>query len=146
MIGRSSPVRRVVRDSSGSTLVEFALIGPTVMLLMIGALQVAIAMQSYNAIRNVAAETARFAVVEYQRGLAPSTQALEAKARALASATPYMLNSDAFAATVRDAATQRVEGAREMTITVTYTVPTVLPFKQWTSPEIDFSRPIFVLS
>ena len=143
---RHSLLRCLARETAGSTLVEFALIGPTVMLLMIGVLQVGMALQSYNAIRNVAAETARFAVVEYQRGLEPTTGALEAKAEAIASATPYMLKADAFAATVADAATQRVDGARELTITVTYTIPTVLPFDDWSSPSINFSRPIFVLS
>lgn len=139
-------IRRLSCDRGGTATIEFALIGSTIIMLMLGVLQIGMAMQSYNAIRNVAADTARFAVVEYQRGSAPTTAALEIHAQTIATAAPYLLKPDAFIAEIEDAATQRVDGAREITLTVTYTVPVVLPFANWRSLSIDFSRPIFVLS
>jgi len=139
-------LRRLLRNRAGTSTLEFALIGPTLIFLMIAVLQIGLAMHSYNAIRNVAADTARFAVVRYQRGQAPTPAALETQAQAIATNAPYLLKSDAFAVDVEDAAVQRVDGAQEMTLTLTYTIPSVLPFARWTSVSIDFSRPIFVLT
>jgi len=138
--------RRLSGDRAGAAAVEFALAGPLVIMLIMAVLQVGMAMQSYNAIRNVAADTARFAVVQYQRGASPEVGAIEAQARTIATGGAYLLKSDAFTARVEDAAAQRVDGARELTLTVSYTVPAILPFTDWTAVSIDFSRPIFVLA
>lgn len=146
MSRRGCDIIQLWRDRAGVATIEFALLGPTVIMLMIGVLQIGMAMQSYNAIRNVAADTARFAVVQYQRGLAPDTDAIEAHAQAIATGGPYLLNSGAFTAVVEEAGVQRVDGALEMTLTVTYTVPAILPFASWASLPIDFSRSIFVLA
>lgn len=138
---------RLARDRAGATAVEFALIGPAVIGLMLGVFQVGIAMQSYNAIRSVTAEAARYATVAYQKGEEPSNAAIRAQAIAIADGSPYLLDPDpnVLTVTVTDAAVQRVNGAREMTITVSYRVPAVLPLFEWTSPTISQSRPIFVL-
>jgi Flp pilus assembly pilin Flp len=139
-------VCRLCRDRTGATTVEFAILAPVLILLMIAVLQIGMAMQSYNAIRNVAADTARFAVVEYQRGSAPSAASLEAQAHNIASGVPYLLQADALTVHIEEPTLQRVDGVREMTLTVRYTLPAVLPLASWASLSIDFSRPIFVLS
>lgn len=138
------------RDQRGSTIIEFALLAPVMFGMMFGVIQVGLSMQAYNALRNISSETARFAVVKYMQQdetfMDPTTvnASIETEAENIASGAPYLMLAN-FEATVTDAATQRVDGAFEKTLTVTYTPPNVLPFFDWTSTELSFSRPIFVI-
>lgn len=124
--------------------VEFALLGPVLIALLLGVLQVGTGMQNYNALRGIAADVGRHVVVEYQK----SNELTNAQVRQIGQATavqaPYMLDSDSVRVEVGDAATQRVAGAREITFTITYTVPSVLAIIDLPSFTIRFSRPIFV--
>lgn len=134
---------RLARDGAGATIVEFAILAPAVIGLMLGVLQVGMGMQSFNAIRNVTADTARYAVVEYQKGEAPDNARIAQEARDIASGAPYLMDSITVVAV--DAATQQVDGAREITLTISYKVPFVLPLFNWSGPKVTHSRPIFVL-
>src|SRR3546814_6664734 len=70
----------ILRDDSGATIIEFALLGPIVLGLMIAVIQIGLAMQSYNAVRSVTAETARFALVAYQQGNDPTNATIRTQA------------------------------------------------------------------
>ena len=59
-------LRRLARDVSGSTIVEFALLGPLMMAMMLGVLQLGVGMHGYNAMRSASADVARYAAVQYQ--------------------------------------------------------------------------------
>lgn len=135
----------ILRDESGATIIEFALLGPIVIGLMIAVIQIGLAMQSYNAIRSVTAETARFALVAYQQGNDPTNAAIRAQAINIADGAPYLLDRNDLTVQVTDAAVQRVNGARELTVSVAYQTPTVLPFFNWVSPAVSHERPIFLL-
>lgn len=137
---------RLLRASDGSALVEFAILAPAILSMMLGVFQIGIGMQNYNALRAVAADTARYSVVNYQTANKLSHTQLRNYARSIASAAPYGLLADRFDATVSQAATQRVAGATEMTITVTYDVPTVLSVIGIDDIPLSFSRPIFVVT
>lgn len=144
----TSPLRlaRHLRDDrSGSIIVEFALIAPVLIVAFIGVLQVGIAMQSFNAIRSVTAETSRFALVEYQKDNELSNAEIRSEAIDIATGAPYLLKSSALTITVADAATQRVAGATEKTVTVTYQAPSFLPLVNFVAPSVNHSRPIFLL-
>ena len=65
---RFNRYRRLARDKQGSVLVEFALLAPVLLTLMVGVVQVGLHVQNVNAVRNLAADGARAAMVEYQRG------------------------------------------------------------------------------
>ena len=94
--------------------------------------------------RSIAGDTARYAVVEYQKGNSPGNSTIEAEAIEIATSDEYRLNSS-VEVDVTNAATERFDGAWEKTITITYTVPSVLPLFDWTSPTLTFTRPIFLL-
>lgn len=136
---------RLRGDRQGSTIVEFAILGPTVIALMLGVLQIGLGMQALNAMRSISAETARYAVVEYQKDKTPDNATVRSRARTIATSSPFNLSNANLAISVNDAATQRVSGAREITLQLTYTVPTVLPFMGWASPTLTHERPIFVI-
>jgi len=141
-----SIIARLGRDRQGAVLIEFAILAPAILAMMLAVFQIGIGMQNYNALRAVAAETARYSVVNYQTANKLSTTQLRNYARSIASAPPYQLLADRFDAAVAPATKQRVAGATEMTITVTYTVPTVLAVIGLEDIPISFSRPIFVVT
>lgn len=138
-------LKDILHDDRGATIIEFALLGPVVIGLMIGVIQIGLAMQSYNAIRSVTAETARYALVEYQQGNAPTNAEIRTQALGIADGPPYLLDRADLTITVSDATVQRVTGAKELTVSVAYRTPTVLPFFDWVSPTVTHERPIFLL-
>ncbi|MGI8944405.1 MAG: TadE/TadG family type IV pilus assembly protein [Qipengyuania sp.] len=135
---------KIVTDNSGATIVEFAILAPIIIGLMLGVLQIGLGMQSYSAMRGVASDSARYATIEYQKEVVVANSAIETWAESRAAGAPYLLQSN-FNAAVSDAGTQRVDGATEKTITVTYTPQLILPFMGWVNPTLTFSRPIFLL-
>ena len=137
---------RLRKDREGSVAVEFAIIGPTMLAMMLGVFQIGIGMQNYNAMRSIAAETARHAIVNYQTGNKLSNSQLADHAKTVGISPPYSLNYDRLAAAVTDASVQRVPGAKELTVTLTYRVPTVLAVIGIGDIPMSFSRPIFVIT
>lgn len=133
-----------LRDRRGTTVIEFALLAPVLFGLIFGVIQIGLSMQAYNAMRSVSSEAARYAVIEYMKQNEVANDAIETQTELIGRSSPYLLANN-FQATVTDAATQRVSGAIEKTLTVTYTPPNVLPFFDWVSPELSFTRPIFVI-
>lgn len=138
-------ISTIARNEDGATIIEFALLGPVVLGLMIGVIQLGMAMQSYNAIRSVTAETARYALVEYQKGNTPTNAAIRTTALNIADGPPYLLMRDDLVVQVSDATTQRVDDAKELTVNVQYQVPNILPFFDWVRPTVNHTRPIFLL-
>ena len=139
-------IRRILADRRGSVALEFGLLGPLAIALMLGVLQVGIAMQSYNAIRNVSADVVRHTAIEYQVNNHLSDTQIEQWALSTAINAPYLLQSEALDVNVADASTQRVTGATEKTMTISYQVPSILTLLGFASPSISFTRPIFVAS
>jgi Flp pilus assembly protein TadG len=140
----SGCVKHLARDNRGSTIIEFAILAPVLLALLIGVFQIGLGMQAQNALRSIASETARHAVVEYQKGNEISNTAIQTWAETTAGDAPYLLGAN-FNATVTDVATPRVFGTFEKTLTLTYTPPAFLPIVDWVSPELSYSRPIIVI-
>ena len=132
-------------DSSGSVAIEFAILAPVLITMLFGVLQVGLGMQNYNALRSVAAEAARNAVVQRQKGTAHAAADVRTKAIAVATAAPYALKATRLTVTCANAATQRVAGATEMTLTISYNVPSFLSIMGMGEIPITFTRPVFVV-
>lgn len=135
---------RLAADPAGSAAVEFALLGPLVIVLLLGVLQVGMAMHAYNSLRSIAADTARHVTVEYQKANRLTNSQIQAFAIARAIQPPYMLRDEGVAVEVATVTPSRVSGVREISLTVSYTVPSVLGIIDLPSYQIDFTRPIFV--
>ena len=131
-------------DERGTAIIEFALLAPVILGLFFGLIQIGISMQAYNSLRGVASDTARFAVVEYMNTNEVNDTAIENKAKAIATGAPYLLNNS-VTATITPVANPRVHGTHEKTLRITYTPPTVLPFFDFTSKQMSYERPIFVI-
>lgn len=138
-------LRQLRRDQRGATIVEFAILLPVIFGAILGVLQVGLGMQAYNALRNVSADTSRFATIEYQKENEIAVGTIEAQAVTIATSSPYMLESARFRADVDPATTQRVDGAIELQIVTTYNVRSVMGFMGFNDVPITFTRPIFLL-
>ena len=60
-------LRQLGNDRSGSVIVEFGILAPAIITLLVGVVQIGMWMQTYNALRSVAAESGRYVAVEYQK-------------------------------------------------------------------------------
>ncbi|MDL2358278.1 MAG: TadE/TadG family type IV pilus assembly protein [Pseudomonadota bacterium] len=139
-------VSALLPDQTASAAVEFALIGPAFLAMFLGVMQVGIGMQNYNALRSISADTARWAVVNYQTGNQKTAIQMQQKATDLAAAAPYGLEaSPRFTAFVSSPTTQRVAGATEFRITLTYQVRTLLSVIGIGEIPLTYTRPIFVI-
>ncbi len=136
---------RITRDENGAIAVEFALLAPIFLLLLVGVLQVGMAMQNYNALRGLSADVARYAMVQYQTGNELSNSQLETWAENQALGAPYLLDQNRINATITNAATQRVSGATELQVVVSYQLDSFLGFAGIEFPFVTYTRPVFLL-
>ena len=142
----NSFLRRLRGDTVGAAAIEFALLGPAFIVMMLGVLQVGMGLQSYNAMRNLSADVARYSMVQYQTGNQISNSQIRTWSRNHAQGAPYMLDPERLGVVVDDAGTQRVAGASEKSITVTYRITSVLEFIDIDGPTLNFNRPVFLLT
>jgi Flp pilus assembly protein TadG len=133
-------------DEQAATAVEFALIGPAFLTMFFGVMQVGVGMQQYNALRSISADTARYAVINYQRSNLLTSIQLQDYAKNIGRSAPYGLESSRLTAFVSTPVTQRVTGAAEYQIRVTYRVRTFLSIVGIRDIPLTYTRPIFVLT
>lgn len=136
-------LKRLRREQSGSTIIEFAILAPAIVTLFLGILQVGIWMQSYNALRSIAADTGRYTAVQYQKinYISNLDMANWAKNRAV---NHYLFKSTLLSSDVTDAANQPITGVKQKNLTLTYKYKSYLPIIGVEDPTVTFTRPIFV--
>jgi Flp pilus assembly protein TadG len=136
------------QDRSGSVAVEFALLAPTLITMLLGIFQIGIGMHNYNALRSASADIARYAVVCYQtlNQTCNEDSEFESWARTRATASPYNLIGSRLTVNVDAVATPRVAGALEKTITLQYSVPSVLSMIGFNDIVLNYTRPVFLVS
>ena len=141
----TSMLKRLRSDRSGSTIIEFAILAPAIATLFLGILQIGVWMQSYNALRAVAADAGRYTAVQYQKGTIMTNldMATWAKDRAVAH---YLFKNDLLSSDVSDAANQQITGVTEKTLTLSYKYKSYLRVIGIKDPNVTFKRPIFVKS
>ena len=136
-------LQRLRRDRRGSTIIEFAILAPAIVTLFLGVLQVGMWMQSYNALRSVAADAGRYTAVQYQKANNIDNIAMATWARNRA-INHYLFKSGDVSTDVTDAANQRITGVTEKTLTVTYKFKSVMSIVGIADQNVSYSRPIFV--
>lgn len=138
-------LRLLPGDRSGSAIVEFGILAPAIVTLLLGVVQVGMWMQTYNALRSVAAESGRYVAVEYQKTnrISNVRMALWARDRAI---SDYMFEGSQLSTSVVDASTQSITGVTEKTLTLNYTMDSFMDIVGIDDIPVSFSRPIFVKS
>jgi len=138
-------LKRLRQADRGSISIEFALVGPALIAMLLGVLQVGVGMQNYNALRSVSSDIARYSMVQYQTGNKLSDGQLAAYARSVATSSPYGLDNTRLGTQILTSETQRIAGATEKTIVLTYQVPTFLSVIGISDVPISYNRPVFLL-
>lgn len=131
-------------DQRGGVLVEFALLAPAFLTLLVGVIQIGMHIQNSNAVRNLASDGARFAVVQYQRDQQSSTDIIETWIRSRGVGGRYNLDTDRLGVTVTPQTT-RIAGTIEMNIQITYDAPDFLAFVPGDVLQLTYERPVFLL-
>lgn len=134
----------VLKDSSGATVVEFAMLAPIFLALLLGVMTMGTYLQNFNAMRSAANDTTRQITVAYQRANKVQASEIENLARGVAVQAPYMLDTDRLDVTVQAAATSRVPGATEFTLRINYQL-IGLPLVPVEWMVVSYERPIFVV-
>jgi Flp pilus assembly protein TadG len=137
-------LRKLCGHSGGSAAIEFGLIAPAFLLMLLGVFQVGIWMQSYNAMRNSVAETSRNVAVQYQTNNQLTTAQIEDTGLAVATTSPYMLEAASTDVNAVEILPRKFATAREIELTVTYEMPTFLDFAGIEGPEISYARTMFL--
>lgn len=141
----TSILRRLRTDCTGTSAMEFALVAPMFIILMLGTLQIGLWMHGYNGMRAVAAETSRHFTVQNQRGTPGITNLTMARwARDEARNSSYILAGGTVTTDVTDNATQNITGVTQKTLTVTYQMSSFMGMVGISSLNLTFRRPIFV--
>jgi Flp pilus assembly protein TadG len=138
-------LRRLAASTRGASAVEFALLAPVFIALMIGVVEVGVYMQNYNAVRSLAGDAARFAAVEYQKNNLATESTLETNIQAMGIASPYNLNNNLLVVDVNEVIPSRVNGAREFDLDITYSLPDIIGGTSIDNITLNYSRPLFVL-
>lgn len=136
--------RHLARDQRGTAVIEFGLLLPVILGTFLGVLQIGISMFAYNSLRNVTAEASRYALVEYQNNREMADWSV-LRDRIITIAPGSGLSPSRMTVTVGEAAIQRVSGAIELQISVTYQVQSVLPFLGINEIETNYTRPVFLI-
>ncbi len=136
---------RLKADRTGGVLVEFALLSPVIFALLFGVMQMGLQMFSYNALRAVATDTARYTFVEYQKSNRVTPEQIADQARAIAVAPPYGLQFDNLTATVTTPAST-INGTNLLRLELTYVPMNFLDFIGVGAPTVTVTREIYVAS
>lgn len=141
-----NPDRTLLRDETGSAVIEFGLIAPAFLMMLLGVFQVGLWMQSYNAMRNSMTETGRNVSVEFQTDNRLTNSQIQDFGLGIASTTPYMLDlEDTKVFVDKDGPpAQTIPGTRKMVLTMTHQLPSFLSFAGIDGPELTYTRAVFV--
>ena len=136
--------RRLLGDRIGGAAIEFALLAPVFIALMMGVVEVGIYMQNYNAVRSLASDASRFAAVEYQKSNKLDATALKSNIEALGQGSPYNLMSENLTVTVTEVSS-RVGGAKEFRLDIAYDLPNFINGTSIDDITLNYTRPLFVI-
>jgi Flp pilus assembly protein TadG len=128
----------------GAVIVEFALLAPVLIAMMLGILQIGFAVQNYNAVRNVSADVARATMISYIDGHPMTNDSIILLSQQTAEGAPYLLSPSRLTVDAQDVATPQVTGTTEKTLTITYRIPTIVDSFGLRGPQISYSRALIV--
>jgi Flp pilus assembly protein TadG len=135
--------RRFLADAKGGSAIEFGLLAPAMITMLMGVIWVGIQMKSYNELRSVAADVSRYTVIEYQKSNKLTAAQVSDVAAATAVRLPYALIGDNLDVTVTEPASP-VANTKMLVLQLSYTAPSLLQFAGIGSPTLNFSQTIYV--
>lgn len=111
--------RPLLRDRRGAAAIDFALALPVLLMLIVGVMQLGMALQASSGVRELIGRAGRTAIIEFQATPQPSTAAFVTRIEQRAGNGGYGLRGDLVEAAVATSDDQ-VAGVQTVTITVSY--------------------------
>lgn len=130
-------------DESGAAVIEFAILAPLVIAMLLGVLATGIQMQGYNALRAIAYDVNRYTIIEYQKANQLDKQQIAEVAVSIARNSPYDLAGDRLDAVVTEETTG-VTGAKRFVLSLSYTPPSIVTVFDIHPPTITQTESIIV--
>jgi Flp pilus assembly pilin Flp len=135
--------RRFLADARGASAIEFGLLAPAMITMLMGVVWVGIQMKSYNELRSVAADVSRYTVIEYQKSNKLTAAQISDVAAATAVRLPYTLIGDNLDVSVTEPVSP-IANTKTLVLQLSYTAPSLLQFAGIGSPTLNFSQTIYV--
>jgi Flp pilus assembly protein TadG len=139
-----SLIVRFRRDNRGASAIEFVILAPALIMMLLGVMQIGLYMQAQNALSGVAGDMSRYMSVEYQKDNKITNTQLETLAYARATGAPYLLDGAKLATTATNSATQPIANVREIELKLNYKVPSVMAFANMGPLQLTYTKSIFV--
>lgn len=139
-------IRRLKRDDRGSTVVEFAMISPLVILLILAALEFGMALRANAGLRNLAGWAGRAAIVATQvdrNGESVDTAAVRTRIITESARQSYNLGRGVLGVTVTNVQDTSLLTVHRIRIRLVYTHPISVPFLPVTSVPMQVDRTFF---
>ncbi|HKX77460.1 MAG TPA: TadE/TadG family type IV pilus assembly protein [Novosphingobium sp.] len=131
------------RDDRGSTILEFAILGPILLALIMGVFAIGLQMQNYGALRAAASDFARYVVVEYQKDNRITSAQMENLARSMVTKSPYHLKADRLDVDVSED-DGPINGAKQFTVLMSYDPFNAVAFFGVGAPFLKYEQKIYV--
>ena len=141
---RAAFLKRFGHDERGASAIEFAILAPALIAMLLGVMQVGLYMQAQNALSSVAGDLSRYISVEYQKDNKITNTQLETLAYARATGAPYLLDGARLGTTATDSTTQSIANVREIELQLNYQVPSVMAFASMGPMKLSYKKSIFV--
>ena len=137
------PFAPILSDNRGSALIEFAILAPTLIGMMLGIMYVGLQMMSYNSLRAISSDIARYTLVEYQKDNKITRTQIQDQAIAIAQNAPYVLDADDLSIVVTTPQTD-ISGTSKFNVAITYTPYNPVGFLGVDDPSMVESRSFYV--
>ena len=137
-------IDRLCHEQRGAAAIEFVILAPVLIAMLLGVMQVGLYMQAQNALSGVAGDMSRYMSVEYQKDNKITNTQLETLAYTRATNAPYLLDGSRLGTTATDSATQTIGNVREIELKLNYTVPSVMAFASMGPMQLSYTKSIFV--
>lgn len=136
-------VRSLIEDRRGAAVIEFAIVGPILTVMLLGVVWVGFQMQKYNALRSIAADVNRYTVVEYQKNNQIDASQIQSVAASIAVRAPYELFGDRLDVTVTQPSSS-ISGAKQFSLQLSYTPQDFLNYAGITPVTLTYDQNIYV--
>lgn len=137
-------LKRIQADKRGSALIEFAILAPALIGMMLGIMFIGLQVMSYNSLRSISSDVARYTLVEYQKtAFKPGVTEIREQALAIALNPPYSFDDDDLSIAVTKPNSD-ISGTEKFTATITYTPYNPVEFMGVPGPTMVETRSIYV--
>lgn len=135
--------RTLAHDERGAPAVEFAFAAPVFIMMVFGVMQVGLSMQAKNALQGSLGDVGRYVVMQHASDHGLDDEQIEARLISVATDGPYLLKEENLVIDSSTAVASDIAGTKKITISMNYSVPSILPIISELPWTMSTSRTIY---